>query len=460
MEDRKLTSVLKELAEQRVPEANLWDTINSQLTSRRTSHPARLQFSRFAIATATALLLVTAALAVTPWGQAMAQSVLKFFVPGEEAYPLSPEEIATSRANVPTIAPTFVAQLVTAEVPVSTATALAPADGCEQDATFPTVSYCGTISLAEAIVGFEAKEPPAPPFGFTFVHASADSELHKIALVYTCPSGGCQFFISQSTGPQPVSEWDKVPPEAVEPVKVNGLDGEYVAGTFILKPGATEVTWESGASTQRLRWQEGKYQFEIAMGGSPEGSGQVVDKAALIALAEGLTANNATTVVAAANADLASIEAVEAEAGFTLKQLTVLPEGFQFDSARYVPQAKGAWLVYSYEGDTGTAAIQLWTIRAADAPGDALANDFPPEALQAVEVNGYPAEYAEGMLTLTLDGIGPGTPTPAPTWAYDRNRTLAWSDGELRYTLFFFVSDWYGGELSKADMIAMAESLK
>jgi hypothetical protein len=460
MEDQKLTPVLKQLATQRVPDTDLWSAINTQLTSRPKTAPARLQLSRFAIATVTALLLVTAALAVTPWGQAVAQSFLKFFVPAAESYPLSPEEIATGQASVPTIAPTFAAQLVTIEGPAPTATALAPSEGCETDSTFPTVSYCGTVSLAETIAGFEAKEPPTPPFGLTFVHASADSELHKIALVYTCSSGGCQFFISQSKGPQPVSEWDKVPPEAVKPVMVNGQDGEYVAGGFVLKPNATEVTWEPGNGTQRLRWQEGEYQFEIAMGGHPEGNGQTVDKAALIALAESLMANNATTVVAAANADQASIETAEAQAGFTIKQLTVLPEGFQFSSARFVPEAKGVWLVYAYEGNTGDAAIQLWTTRAADAPGDSLANDFPPEALQAVEVSGYPAEYAEGRLNLALDGIGPGTPTPAPNWVYDRNRTLAWSDGELRYTLFFFVSDWYGGELSKADMIAMAESLK
>lgn len=458
MEDRNLTSFLKQLAAQRVPGTNLWPAINARLDARPKATRTK-QLSRFAVATVTALLLVAAALAVTPWGQAVAESLLKFFVPGDEIYPLSPEEIATAQASVPTIAPTFAAQLVTVEAAPPTAAALAPSDGCEIDSMSPTVSYCGTVSLAEAIVGFEAKEPPAPPFGLTFVHASADSELHKIALVYTCSNGGCQFFISQSKGPQPVSEWDKVPPEAVEPVKVNGLDGEYVAGGFVLKPGATEVTWEPSNGTQRLRWQEGEYQFEIAMGGNPEGNGQTVDKAALIALAESLATSNTTTVVTASS-DQASVEAAEAQAGFTIKQLTVLPSGFRFNSVRYVPEAQGAWLVYDYEGDTGTAAIQLWTTRTADAPGDSLANDFPPEALQTVEVNGYPAEYAEGRLNLTLNGIGPGTPTPAPTWVYDRNRTLAWSDGELRYTLFFFVSEWYGGELSKADMIAMAESLQ
>jgi hypothetical protein len=261
MKDHPLSSYLKQLADQHVPEPNLWPAIQTQLNNP-ISKPG-LQVLRLLMVGMAALGLVFV-LAATPWGQAMAQSLLLFFTPAaSESYPVTVPSIVTTIG----IEPTRATDTIT---------------GCEQDSEFP-VLYCQSIAQAEAVAGFDVKEPTTAPFELDFAHASVDTELHKVAQVYTCPSMGCQFFISQASGPQPASDWDEVPVDYVEVVQINGMAGEYVAGGFVMKAGATEVTWEPGTWMQRLRWREGDYQFEIAAGGPFD-----VDKASLVALAESL----------------------------------------------------------------------------------------------------------------------------------------------------------------------------
>src|SRR3990172_5322281 len=117
MNDKIFQSHIRQLAEQAVPDdVDLWPAIHTQLS---TSHKVEiatntLNFQRrlraLAISTLVTLLLLVVIFA-TPWGQALAQSLFRFFsVAPADSFPLPTEQIQFYGAE-PTIPPTFATQL-------------------------------------------------------------------------------------------------------------------------------------------------------------------------------------------------------------------------------------------------------------------------------------------------------------------------------------------------------------
>ena len=137
-------------------------------------------------------------------------------------------------------------------------------------------------------MGFDLRLPPSDPQGLIFSHAEADTGTSASRLVYTCT--GCQLVITQARGlPDSASfdtDWSEVPPEAVEPVQINSLPGEYVQGTFVSQ-NEQSAFWTSDAPVQRLRWRDGEMLFELRLDGAVAAV-EYLDKDALIALAESL----------------------------------------------------------------------------------------------------------------------------------------------------------------------------
>jgi hypothetical protein len=213
-------------------------------------------------------ILVIVLLISSPSLAAFAQNIVNFFIPAE----LETFSIPLPDRGQGTV------------VGGSAVWFIAP--GCDDPAAMLT--YACQIAQAEASVGFDVRQPPVDPQGLAFSQAEADPAIPAAWLVYTCT--GCELVITQTHGaadsPFLDTDWSEVPPEAVEPVQINGLPGEYVQGTFVSQDGQSAF-WASNAPVQRLRWRDGEMIFELRLSGAVEVV-EYLDKEALIDLAESL----------------------------------------------------------------------------------------------------------------------------------------------------------------------------
>lgn len=210
--------------------------------------------SRLALVTLMVVALITLVL-ITPQGRALAQEVFEFFNRAESyERPLPPE------------------QVVSPEEAQSVPTAAAPA---------PLVP----VAEAEKATGFDAKELPSDPKGFTFVGAMAAQG--SISIQYEAQGGGGSLVINESTHGFIQSDWDQAPVEAISQVKVGELDAEIVQGAYVVYPGETVARWNSEAPILRLRWIEDGIWFEMAKFGGVE-SISYLGREGLIELAESM----------------------------------------------------------------------------------------------------------------------------------------------------------------------------
>ena len=209
---------------------------------------------RFALAGAMIIALLAAAL-LTPQGRALSQSILQFFTRAED-----------------TTVPEPPSQPAVGEPDPAAPTAEPPA---------PLIS----VAEAEAQVGFDVAELPFVPEGLDYLGARLYGE--TVSVEYQTPDYRGHLIIMQSRSGFLQSEWDSVPADAVVPVKIGELDGEFTQGRFVVHAGDTAVTWEPDAPILRLRWVQNGIWFEMAKSGYAE-TLAYLDQASLIELAESL----------------------------------------------------------------------------------------------------------------------------------------------------------------------------
>jgi hypothetical protein len=274
MNDQQIKDTLTQLAEDGVPaEANLWPALRARLARGRA--PAfdmkgtlmlkpvfggsQARAARTLAAATLAMLLLAAALLVTPQGRAWAQSLWQFFTLAP-ADSFAVEPVANPQADAPTAAPPSV-----------------NAGECGAD-------LACQVRSAEALVGFT---PVVPAEGFAGLTLQAVDAAGGILRLSYVAQGGGGLVLSQGQGDLTASQWDEVAAGAVETVQIGGGTGEFVQGTFVVPAGSSTAVWDAEAPVLRLRWQAGDRHFELAKLGAPEYLDHL-DKEALIALAEGL----------------------------------------------------------------------------------------------------------------------------------------------------------------------------
>jgi hypothetical protein len=269
MNDKQLKQTLIVLAEDGVPAADLWPALRARLAARPAfAEKGTLMLKPVsgngpalavrALGTATLiLLLLAAALLVTPQGRAWAQSVWQYFtVAPADSFAVEP--VPAPDVNAPTAEPPSV-----------------NANECGADMA------CQVASAAE-LLGYA---PIVPAEGFAGLRLEAVQVAGDILnLSYTAQGGG-GLVLSQGPGDLTASHWDEVAPEAVQAVQVNGTPAEFVQGTFVVYPDSSTAVWEPSAPVLRLRWERDGRTFELAKLGAPEHL-EHLDQAALIALAE------------------------------------------------------------------------------------------------------------------------------------------------------------------------------
>ncbi len=170
--------------------------------------------------------------------------------------------------------------LVTKKDMIAIATSLAP---LSPQAPQPTSLL--SVAEAEAQAGFDAAELSFVPEGFTFLGTRLYGS--TINLEYETSDQGGHLNITQSQEGYYQSDWDSVPAKFIISVKIGELDGEFVQGTFVVFPNATEATWNADAPVLRLRWEKDGVWYEIIKFGDVQAI-EYLDQAGLIALAEDL----------------------------------------------------------------------------------------------------------------------------------------------------------------------------
>jgi hypothetical protein len=261
MENKELKSILQDALEREFPvsQIDLLPKVKQHLVAGTRQQGEKMNtvnsrhVSRLALITLAAATLLVVAF-VTPQGRAFAQNILQLFRRSDSyTLPLPDGQLSPT-------------------VDGSAPTAMPPA---------PLVS----VAEAEATAGFNVKELPSVPKGFTFAGAMASGG--GISIQYQAEGNGGQLIINESTNGFMESDWDQAPAEFITPVKVGDLDAEIVQGTYVVYPGGTTAEWNSDAPIIRLRWIEDGIWFEMAKFGNVE-SISWLDKAGLIALAESL----------------------------------------------------------------------------------------------------------------------------------------------------------------------------
>lgn len=267
MHQKRIQTALQDALEEKVPASkiNLWPAIKDQLAVGKQiplqgdkMNNTRIQrIPRYAFA----LVILVALLSIfllTPQGKIFAQSVIQLFTQADNP-PLNPQDVPQAANGTGSSLPT----------------ALPPA---------PLVS----VSDAEVQIGFSVAALPYSPEGLSFLGARVYN--NQVNLEYETANKAGHLIIAQSRGEFNQSDWDFVPPEAVTPVTINGYEGEFVVGTFVLYPGAQQGTWNPDANMLRLRWEKDGILYEITKYGDDE-SIRYLDQHALIKIAEDLNLN-------------------------------------------------------------------------------------------------------------------------------------------------------------------------
>ena len=265
MNDQHIRSILRDALEEEIPssQVKLWPAVKASLVVGKQPlfqqgekmYTKKLhRLPRMAIAVSLLVALLAIAL-VTPQGRTLAQNVLEFFTRSESTtFPLQPSQVITGTPDP------------------SAPTAQPPA---------PLIS----VAEAEAQAGFDAAELPSVPEGFNDPGARLYGP--AISIEYEAQGAGGHLVIKQSPEEFIQSDWDKVPAQAIVPVKIGEWDAEFAAGAFVVYEGEDTATWNPHAPILRLRWVKDGVWFEMTKFGDTAAI-EYLDQAGMIELAESL----------------------------------------------------------------------------------------------------------------------------------------------------------------------------
>ena len=453
MKNDNIHSILSDLAEKARPAAqiDLWPGLEKHLVaSNGRSIPGKsiknkAPLLRRAAFAALAVLAALAIVLVTPQGQTLAQALLKYFT-------------TISQRTIPPVSPL---------IPVPTyalKAGLIPQPTMAKDhqncgGTISPISSTFVCQLQDAQVklGFAVKTFPARYVQVPFVFMWVDQEHHLIQMEFSDQQAG--YHLDQGLGDFPEDcSGCAIYQEAVQLVRVGEYQAEYAAGAFIFPDGQVDkdMVWKPDAPTYHLRWKENEkwYSFTLVMD-QLSGLEPVEMQAKMIQIAEDLVSLDQGTDQLTAG----SQPSIQDRAGFTIKMPGLLPEDFRQVpdpswsnltiasrvGMRYDYTVEGQW-VNSLTLDQMLIPVDDKTLRrefaliyqnqTLDSNGQWVNTNTDEE----VQINGITGYY--------LDGGGSFT------------SALYWWDDEREYLLIYQWTPDFGGRLDKADLIAIAESLK
>jgi hypothetical protein len=444
MENKTIQSILRDVLEKEFPSSQiqLWPAVQTVLVARGNTsfqqgekvNVKSRRTSRLALVS----LVIIALLALTfltPQGRAWAQEVTEFFrrinsimieLPAEQLKQMNNDsdqsyDLPLVPVFIPTVSPEIAA------VP-----------GCETQQK--SQSYRCQVALAESKLGFDLKELPEKPKDWEFQSLSFDKDSRYAVMSYKLDirhiSGTSYSSLRLVQGAGDFSDftwyknnpWEAVPADKVEPVSIGQYKGEYVMGSFGLRPGDAALTWFEDTREQRLIWSEDGRWYLIDFSPNLNVAG-TMDKDQLILLAESLVASPITATEPLNPAYLTSISDAEKMSGLDLKAPTLLPMNMRFLYARSFPGGKQVQLIY---GDNEELIIQEWE-------GKPLKIDQPSGIFQIVSINGNDGYFE------SVTGSEP-------------RLSLLWYKDGLNYRINYNQS--FGWHIDKEKMISIAESMQ
>jgi hypothetical protein len=475
MDSRNIQSILQDALEEQFSSSQiqLWPAVEASLVAAKYPSVQReekiasqkrrgLQRTAFAILILTVLLTIVF---ITPQGRAFAQSILQFFVRTEsDTLP-----VPTEPANWVEMTPGVVHPTRTALPPM----AVFAADCGDFSTTGPT---CSVQQIREK-VDFEVKELGNIPEGMYFIGATGGPDTVFLKYEFENHSGGLTIFEEHWSG-RPAAGTSEVGASAiVEKVQIGGLAGEYFRGSFVMQAGESVTTWDPDFNAETLRWVDGDTSYTLQYDFTIQ---EPIGKEGLVALAESMTTESVTKLPMPPTAtpettewnlgDTFNLTIAQAEelAGFKLLMPHHLPEYLSLIGARYdsettvvivyfrlianwnEPYDNGITLSQQIVSNPNDCAICDIVIGNSSELGQVHGPKIvgANSNLETVQIGDITGKYVEGVWTGT-DCCG---------WIWDSDeyvKTLRWQINDMAFEL----SD-VGSGLSKADLIAIAESLK
>ncbi|MBN2145961.1 MAG: hypothetical protein JW726_01190 [Anaerolineales bacterium] len=459
MNDQLLTQTLHDLADQAIPaEAIPTPALRKHIQThlqapknqlgRKSLQPRR----GLAVVAVLLILLAGAIFFLTPPGRAVAQQVIRFFTFAEsDVLPLptnQPTEVPLpTRTSAPTQVATLQEILPPLVIPeVESYPTATPAPSAEPGAP----RWNLTIDEAQQLAGFEVRVPASLPPGYRLDNVIFDPQTGEVAQIYGFHpySAGEQFILHQQPSLLEIVIGESA---EVEQMTVGGFEVEYVVGTWFGGIGANAESWHPDSIFHTFRWQEGDIVFtlEILFDDSDTWSPAYWTMDGMLAMLEIVIGIRSEFPVQININYLTSVEQAEEVSGLDLLVPSALPEGFVFTRGVYDPATQQVHLFYQPEaGSRDTNNVRLVIVESLLAAQPVRSwNGYPPDALEAVMVNGNQATFARGAV---VDGVyDPGY-----------NRYLVWNTTTLAIEMIYSASPDYPILLEKEQMILIAESMQ
>ncbi len=390
-------------------------------------------------------LVVVLLIAATPQGQALAQSILQFFVRTEsDTRPV----------------PTLVSQAAVSNTLDEELTGSFP------DSRLHFEETCGDLltphcSLSEirSMVTFPVMGLQNMQDGLVFQGATGGPQ--QVALVYTGDNVNGSLTLVQ----EPVGEDGPPSPQVaastrVETVFINGITGEYVQGSWFSIDNEDGISWTDNPFVQTLRWETDSMVYSLVFRAGKD-TGITLNKDDLLYLAGQLTVEvDARAAIEPLPA--MEIEQISEQAGFTVIQPGWLPGEYAFLGAGYIPEQNAACLYFTYaSGDapvlaiaqrptSGVSILDDISISTVDWNGQTISI---PIVTEPVEIGG-----AEGQGLLISNGVNASK--LCPQLGFTANQALYWQRDGKDYIIFGLIDQFQGGVfISKLEMQRLAENL-
>lgn len=486
MNQNKIRSILLNLAEQKAPSAqiNLWPAIHSRVQmsqssqSRGTimnphSNSQRRQLKPAYILLA--ILLIGALFLVFPQGRALAQEILHFFKRGESNF--MPGVTVTPIQWVEQT-PGEAAATIT---PQPTESAL-PGLAFESECGSYNNPHC-SIEAIHKLVGFPVYALSELPDGMNFSGATGSPE--EVYLLYETANQTGALMISEVpfNGDENIHPWEVGADADIRSLQIGQLNLEYVKGSY--NGNSNPPIWNPDADVQMIRWVNQGILFNLTMIGVEPLLDQndladlvatltdkPLDKVGLSVPETPHSGSDAPTEEAFDFSSVYPLTLAQAEekAGFTLLSPSRLPERLSFAGAKYDEETKVVDLFYRYTDPNFMGSTD----------GLLVSEQLAPEGVDCdlcgfVQGNGKQVEqYATGKLVSQeatietvqigdlegkyLEGVGWVSKDDINGWQWDSTPYVK----RLRFQINerAIAATYFGFDLAKADMIAIAESLK
>lgn len=450
------------------PGKNFHQRMSEMPWNKRTRFSLRTKTYLAPVIVTLVLVMIAGLFLVTPTGNAIARQVMQFF--------------ARSEGNILPVPTEYITELLPTHTPAPPyGLALVPVGMDDFINQLPTPPAPQGISLdeAESLAGFDLFEPSRLPRDYALSKVEFNNENQTVRLEFNSPQAGSgEFFaITQGMGLEPIEVGASA---GVEDLQIGNSFAQLVQGGWFTSLGSTEATWSGDGGPVYLRWEAKGITIEMLFMLNDTFFPAYITRDEMIELAEALVQCPSTNseVCDGDHAIVSrlsipgndndwmdayrSVAEVKTLSEFDVLIPGLLPQGISFSHVRFNTNLKMVWIEF---GDFSSDLMHIdgphlrISQKVLSAENEALVENYPPEAIKTVSINGYDGKLYQG--SLEWPQAAAGRPTPAPIWESDTGSVMVtWSTETIRYSISFDPGSLGGERLSPQNLLLIAESLE